>query len=329
MVDLGDYKLAPDSALDYRCGSDFLRDVARARFGDGRAASRLQKAWIEATPASGGFLVSPQVLPGYVEAMKASAPLRVRCTQIDARSNEVWIVTEGDSIEVAFTAESVAKLETPGTVARKISTIHKVAGTSHVSDELLADSGGNVEELVSSQFGKAIGIAIDSSIIAGSGVGQPTGILNTVGVASQAVDGQSGQALFESVLKALNRIAQRHEQADTVVVHPRDTVKVDLAKTTTNEYVFPGGLGAHLPDNVALVVDANLPTSGGAGTNESVIIVGAFRRGAMLFSRQALTIDASRDAAWQTDETVFRGLERFGFAVVVPTAFEILTAVTP
>lgn len=32
---------------------------------------------------------------------------------------------------------------------------------------------------------------------------------------------------------------------------------------------------------------------------------------------------------WVTDETVFRGVERYGFAVVSPSAFELLTGITP
>ena len=46
----------------------------------------------------------------------------------------------------------------------------------------------------------------------------------------------------------------------------------------------------------------------GAGANESVILVGAFWRGAYLFSRQALTIEASPDAGWTTDETIWAWL---------------------
>lgn len=51
-------------------------------------------------------------------------------------------------------------------------------------------------ELVSSQFAKAIGIAVDTAIIDGSGTGEPTGIRNTVGVTSTQVDGQTGKLLM-------------------------------------------------------------------------------------------------------------------------------------
>ena len=75
--------------------------------------------------------------------------------------------------------------------------------------------------------------------------------------------------------------------------------------------------------------DANIPTNLGAGTNESIMILGAFREGAYFFSRTPLVVEASRDAGWVTDESVFRGVERYGFAVVRPQAFELLTGITP
>jgi HK97 family phage major capsid protein len=311
-------------------GVGFLRQVKAARRGDPRAHEALTaKAWLGSTDSAGGLLVPPQQLPGYLEARRAASPLRERCAHFDVTSNEVWVVTEGNTVTVTHVAEGATKPDTTGTVAQKVSTIHKVAGTSHVSDELLADSNGNAGQLVSRQFAAQIGIQIDTAIISGTGTGQPTGIRNTAGVNAQAVDGQTGQLLYESILRAASRIGQRFEPVDTVVVHPRDALKFGLAKTTTNEYLFPGGIQAALPSEVDLVLDANLPTNLGAGTNESVMIVGGFRRGAYFFSRTPLTIDSSQDAGFATDETVFRGVERYGFAVVVPGAFEVLTGITP
>jgi len=55
---------------------------------------------------------------------------------------------------------------------------------------------------------------------------------------------------------------------------------------------------------------------------------GNFAQGAYFFDR-SFAIESSRDAGWVTDETVFRGVQRFGFAVVVPAAFEVLSGIEP
>ena len=67
----------------------------------------------------------------------------------------------------------------------------------------------------------------------------------------------------------------------------------------------------------------------GVGLDETEMILGNFAQGAYFFSRTPLVVEASRDAGWVTDEHVFRGVERFGFAVVRPQAFEVLSGIEP
>ncbi len=311
-------------------GSETIRDLAAAAQGDLRAKERLAKGWVEGTPGAGGYLVDPTILPGYIEAARAGAPLEARVASHPVESDEVWVTLEGNTVTVAHVAEAATKPDTTGSVTQKVSTVFKLAGTSHVSDELLADTNGAAERLVSDQFAKQISISLDTAIISGTGVGQPTGIRLAAGVNDEVVDGQAGQDLYESILKAISRIEQRFEPIDTVVVHPRELVKFALATATgSGDYLWPTGVQAALPAGVTLVGDPNIPANLGAGTNETVMIVGGFRRGAAIFNRQPLTIDASREAGFVTDETVFRAVRRYGFAVLVPGAFEVLTGITP
>jgi HK97 family phage major capsid protein len=232
-------------------------------------------------------------------------------------------------VTVEHVAEGATKPDSTGTVAQKISTVHKVAGVSSLSDELLEDSNGNAAEIVSRQFGQSIGIEIDKAILSGSGTGEPTGILNpAAGVDSNPVDGQGGEDLLDSIFRARSRLAQRFFDVDTVVVAVRDGVKWDLAKDANGVYLFSGGLRDVLGAGV-VVVDANVPVDLGAGDNESVIIVGNFRAGCHFYSRHGLRVDSSQAPGFVEDLTTFRGVERYGFAVVQPDALEILTGVLP
>jgi len=308
----------------------FLRNLKATALGDHGAFQRLlqTKGWVEGTDSAGGYLVNPAILPGYLPALRASSPLRSRFTNVNVNSNEVWVTLEGSSVSVQHVAEAGVKPDSTGTLTQKISTVFKAAGTSRLSDELLADSAGYAADLIGDQFAKSIGILVDQAIISGTGTGQPTGIRNAAGVTSTAVDGQTGREIYNSILKAIGRLREDFMEPDTVVVAPRDIVKFELAADTTNRYLFEGGLGAALGGGM-LVADPNLPQNLGAGTNESIIIVGNFRQGGYSFSRTPLVVEASRDAGWQTDETVFRGVERYGFAVVRAQAFEILSGILP
>ena len=82
------------------------------------------------------------------------------------------------------------------------------------------------------------------------------------------------------------------------------------------------GLAGQLEGSgITVAADANMPDNLGTGTDETEMILGNFAQGGYFFSRTALVVEASRDAGSITDDTVFRGVERFGF-VVRPSAFE-------
>jgi HK97 family phage major capsid protein len=313
-----------------RDGGEFIRDLAAAARGDFKAADRLAKGWVEGTPGAGGYLVDPTILPGYLAAARAGAPLEVRVASYAVDSDEVWVTLEGNTVTVTHVAEGATKPDTIGSVTQKISTVFKLAGTSHVSDELIADSNGAAERLVSDQFGKQISIALDTAIISGTGTGQPTGIRGAAGVTATAVDAQTGQGLYESILKAISRIEQRFELVDTVVVHPREVVKFALAKASgSGEYVWPNGIQAALPNGGHARRRREYPLEPGSGHERDGHDRGSFRRGAAIFNRQPLTVEASREAGFVTDETVIRGVRRYGFCVLVPSCFELLTGITP
>ena len=112
-----------------------------------------------------------------------------------------------------------------------------------------------------------------------------------------------------------------------VVMHPREALKFQVAKDTSERYLF--ARFSEMFPNVSVVQDANVPVTLGAGTNESFILVGDLKAAGYYFNRQPLTLDSSSDAGFFTDETVFRAVMRYGFAVVQPDGVEILTGVQP
>ena len=164
-------------------------------------------------------------MPGIIAARRAAAPLLDQVTHFQVRSDTVIVTKEGDPVEVDWTGEGVTKPVATGTVGQAISTAHKLAGVTFVSDELLADSNGNAEQLVSRQFAQATDAKIDAAIIAGSGIGQPLGVLHAPDVASVPVDDQDAAALVDSVTKAISRLATRFYPPNLVVLHPALAVR--------------------------------------------------------------------------------------------------------
>jgi HK97 family phage major capsid protein len=318
------------TAQDMRLGGDFLRAVHAARRGDPSALAELsRKGWTGGSDPTGGYFINPDILPGYIAKRNAAAPLRVLCREFNASSDEVRIILEGTTVTVSMVPEAGTKPDSTGSIAQKIGTIFKAAGTTHISTEDLADTDGQVADLVQSQFGVQVGLTIDNKIIAGSGTGEPKGIIGTSGVniAPLADDG-SAPGVFRAVAMAASRLRQRfYEPAEiAIVVHPLVALEFDVALNTLGEPLYPGGISEALRQFGRVVYDSNLPLNRGDG-NDGLLMMGAFKDGAYFFSRQPLSVDSSEHAAWQTNEVVFRGEERFGFACVKPEAFEVIDAI--
>ncbi len=65
----------------------------------------------------------------------------------------------------------------------------------------------------------------------------------------------------------------------------------------------------------------HIPTNGGAGTNESTIIVGEFSEG-LILDREGITLDSSEHVYFTSNQTIFRAEDRVGFtAARYPKAF--------
>jgi HK97 family phage major capsid protein len=306
-------------------GAELLRAIKAARLGDGSYA---HKGWNEGTGSAGGFLVKPSRLVGYIEARRAASPLRERFSQHSVDSHTVEVVLEGNGLTAAHVPELGAKPSSTGSVAQKNASIFTVAGLTVISNQLLADSGGLAVDLIVRQFNAAIALEIERALISGTGTGEPTGLRNAAGVNAQAVDGQTGQLLRNSVVKAMSRIRQDFFEPDTVVFHPRDVVKIDLAVDGQGQYLFPNGV-RDLFAPAQVVVDANVPANLGGASNESIIIVMDAKAAGAFFSRSELEIDANPYIHWGTNETSYRGEERYGFAVLQPSAVEILSGILP
>src|SRR5690606_5212042 len=82
-----------------------------------------------------------------------------------------------NAVSAAWTRETQAITPSDPTFAQVEFTPHKLAAMAMVSNELLADSGVNVEQMLAQLFGEELGEKEDAAFFNGTGNGQPAGIL--------------------------------------------------------------------------------------------------------------------------------------------------------
>ena len=144
-----------------------------------------------------------------------------------------------------------------------------------VSIELLEDAS-NITQLVQQSFVRAMGQQIDKAILEGSGSGsEPTGLLNASGLGSITSVGTPSD--YSDLTTAVQTILTANYSGDVSdlswVAHPSDRASYNSLQDTTNQPMAAPQWAGELRQ----FTTTELPTTDGASSNESSMLVGDFR----------------------------------------------------
>lgn len=281
-------------------GANFLRDVANQSI-DPQAAQRLQRHMHEegverrdvGTGAFAGLTV-PQFLTDLVATTRrAGRPVADIATKRTLPADGMVVtlsrVTTGSAV-AAQASENAAVQETDMDDTALNIDVRTIAGAQDVSRQALDRSTG-VQDVVLADLVSAYNTNLDSQIINGAGTsGTHLGIRSVAGIVSVAYTDASPTA-GELYPKLADLIQQAEVGAFAglthFVMHPRRWwwIAKELGSTfplvqfpNTAAQVAGNAGGASYGDSgrnifgVPVVLDANIPTNLGAGTNEDVIL---------------------------------------------------------
>lgn len=330
----------------------YFADILRANKGDAEAKQRLLegveyegKAMTEGTPAQGGYLVQKRIEKQLVETKELDNVLRALCSKINVQTNEIELQQITLATTAGWVAELAVKPEATSLTQTTVSaSIFTAAGLATISNQLLADSNPAVDSLVTADLAKRLVALEEASFIAGTGTGQPLGLLNTPGVQTQTVtvvDPGATDGLLDKILDAIAQVQAEHGQPSAILMHPRTWTRILKDKDANGVWTFsPGSPNATNLDvtsprtvysgptrtvfGVNVVLSNRIPTNLGAGTDESRVVVGDFSE-ALILDRQGITVDESPHVYFTSNQTVFRAEERVGFtAARQPKAFSVI-----
>jgi HK97 family phage major capsid protein len=281
-----------------RAAADLPREF---RAGPGRrAAGSETRVNPNRTDGQGGYFVPPLwIVDEWVALLRAGRATAERC-------NVKPLPPGTDSINLPkiATGTSTATQLDNGTVSSTDFTdtfvtgpVRTIAGQQDVAMQLLEQSPAGIDEIL---FGDLIGDynqKLDLQVLSGSGTsGQLKGIFNAGPTAVTFTDATpTVPKLYAPLTQALSQVAKaRFQPVDTIVMHPSRWYWIVAALDTQNRpLVTPEGangantiavLDATAVEGVAgslagvpIVVDANMPINGGAGTNQDTILAGKMK----------------------------------------------------
>lgn len=342
-----DYVHNPD---EYR---SYYQDILLANKGHADARERLAtginspeklnpegKAMTEGTDAQGGYLVRPQIERQLVTAIELNNVLRGLCSTLNVTTNAVQL----DQLTLSTTAGWVAELATKPestamTLASVTANVFTAAGLATISNQLLQDSNPSIDGLVTADLAKRLTALEETAFIAGTGSGQPLGILNTPGLGSTNIaTARTNEAtdipiLINAILDAIATIQTNWGDPTAILMHPRTWTRLLKAQISTGgAYLIGQPLNQLGPDVTSprtirnpqtgglqgtlwgypVYTSNRVPTNLGGGTNESRVIVADFAE-ALILDRQGVTVDRSEHVFFTSNQTVLRSEKRVGF----------------
>ena len=287
----------------------YFRDLFAVQRGDWDAAKRLADQTharvgyaraLNTTAGTGGEFAPPEWMeeqfialarPGRVVAdLFHREPLPTGVGTID-----IPRIKTGTSVGVQGT-QNTAISQTDLTTDAVSAPIITLAGGQTVSQQMIDMSPVNIDQLVLGDLAEDYSRELNSQTVAGTGTGQLTGVLNAGGAAiTYTSTTPTLSALLSSVANAMQTIATtRYLPATAIVMHPRrwawalaqlDTTNRPLIVpsasgpfnaigTASAQWVAQGAVGqlAGLP----VLLDSEIPTNLGTGTNQDAIVVGRF-----------------------------------------------------
>lgn len=324
-----------------------FQDIRNANKGDSAARERLTKgfegainsegkAMTEGVDAQGGYLVRPQVERQIVQARELDNVLRGLCSKLNVTTNSIQLDQLGLTTTAGWVAELAQKPESTGmTLATVTASVFTAAGLATISNQLLADSNPAIDGLVTADLAKRLVALEEAAFIAGSGTGQPLGILNTPGIGATPLTSTTVIDLLDSILDAIADVETDHGAPTAILMHPRTWTRILKSRDAQGAFYIDPAAGVQDPRTglrgpvkslwgYRVVTSNRMPTNLGGGTNESRVIVGDFSE-ALILDRQGITVDESPHVYFTTNQTVFRAEQRVGFtAARTPAAFNVV-----
>lgn len=315
-----------------------MRTYAQARSNDayeGLSAGRMLRAMVtgattdaerralaEGSDSAGGYTVPKTLSAELIDNLRAaSVCVRAGAQTVPLDSNKHSIAKVVADAVPAWRAENAALNESAPTFGQILFEPKSLAVLVKVSRELLDDSL-NVGTALPAVLTAALAQELDRVALIGSGTApEPRGITNTSGIGTTAL----GAALtsYAPLLAARTGLLTANVGEPTaVIMHPRDEGTLSgLTDTTDQPLALPPRL-VGLP----MLTTTQIPTDGGAGDDESKIIVGDFRK-LLIGMREEIRVEILRERYADNHQVAFIAHMRADIAVQHAAAFHVITGV--
>lgn len=279
------------------------------------------KALSEGVSADGGYTVPQDFYNTLLEEVMEQSVMRSLVTVVPMKTNVLTLTMINHGPEVYWTAEGATKTTTTADFTQPTITAYKLASIIYLTDELIEDSAFSLTSVLQSRFAKKISEAEDKAIIAGTGTGQPTGIVVANTVSTRAC---VGNLSFDNLINLIYDLPVKYRPNARIMVNSNNVRELRLLKDNDGRYLWQDPPSAGQPATIS-----GYPVLESAWVPESQIVFGDIKEAYWLGDRQKMTVKITNDTetTFTQDKTAIRVVSRIGGNVVFPNALRKLITI--
>ncbi len=312
---------APAKANESEALRAFLRGETRSyeinpTVAEVRAAGayREQRAGLSGLTAAAGGATQPTNFYNQLWAhlINASQMLQSGITVLQTNDgNEIQLPTTTSHSTATWGAAQAPLGESDPAFAQRTLSAYKAGLLISVANELIEDTGVDLQGYLAMQAGRAIGNLIGQGLVVGTGSSQPTGITTLTTLGKTGATGVVGAPNFDDMISLYYSVIPQYRAAASAAWLTND-VTVGVLRTlkdTYGRYLWQPGLTDGTPDTILgkrVISEVWMPTT---ALNAKSVIFGDM---AAYFARivNGLRFESSREYQFNTDQTTFRAVLR-------------------
>lgn len=239
---------------------------------------------------SAGPFIQNDLQPGFIAYLRETPRVAAVVGQAQTDSDVVEYVTQSAVTNAAAeTAEDTQAAEATYAFATNTTNVKEITHFVPITLRAMADAG-QLRGIIENELIVDVLDRLDAEVANGNGSGQNfTGIQGTSGIGTFALGAYTRLDAIHRAMTTVRTAAGVRLECDYVGMHPNDWQKVRLEKDANGQYLLgPAGMsGDRQVWGVPALVSANF--------SEGTVTVGNFQRGATLWLREGVSVNAGLD----------------------------------
>lgn len=276
----------------------------------------------EGTDANGGYLVPDEFERFIVDTLKEENVMRRLCKVITT-NNERKIPVAANHTTATWTAENAAYTESSPTFGQKTIDAYKLTDLIKISNELLEDSGFDLENYIAREFAYAFGAAEEQAFCVGTGSGQPTGLFTANGGTVGVTTASSTAITTDEIISLVYALKAPYRKNAKFLMNDATVAALRKLKDSNGQYLWQPSIQAGQPDKLLGYEIYTSPYAPIVAAGALTIAFGDFQN-YWIADRTGRTVQRLNELYSTNGQVGFVGTERVDGKIILPEGIQIL-----